>query len=109
MRSQRRAFSRLTAEHGILTADGSIGVLATGNLDQHVLRSILHAMPGGTWELVCHPGYCDRALEEAHTRLLASRDVERSALLEVIPEALRNDSELALTDFHQLGDRTSVP
>ena len=86
----------------MLTADGSIGVLATGNLDEHVLRSMLHAMPGGTWELVCHPGYSDRALEQAHTRLLASRETERSALLEVIPEALRNDPGLSLTDFHQV-------
>ncbi len=51
MRSQRRAFSRLTREHGMLTTDGSIGVLATGSLDEHVLRSILHAMPRvpGSW------------------------------------------------------------
>ncbi len=105
MRSQRRAFSKLTGEYGMLTADGSIGVLATGSLDEHVLRSMLHAMPGGTWELVCHPGYSDRALEQAHTRLVASRDTERSALLEVIPEALKNDPELSLIDFHQLGQR----
>ena len=89
----------------MLTADGSIGVLATGSLDEEVLRSLLQAMPEGTWELVCHPGYRDRALEQAHTRLLASRDTERSALLEVIPEALRNDPELSLIDFHQVGQR----
>jgi chitin disaccharide deacetylase len=103
MRSQRRAFSRLAAEHGILTTDGSIGVLATGSLDEQVLQSLFHAMPGGTWELVCHPGYCDRALEQTPTRLLASRDVERGALLNVVPEAVENDSELSLIDFHQLG------
>ncbi len=34
----------------------------------------------------------DRALEQAHTRLVASRETERSALLEVIPEAVRKDS-----------------
>ena len=81
MRSQRRAFSRLTEKYGMLTTDGSIGVLATGCLDEHVLRSMLQAMPGGTWELVCHPGYRDRALEQAHTRLVASRDTgtQRSA------------------------------
>jgi predicted glycoside hydrolase/deacetylase ChbG (UPF0249 family) len=105
MRSQRKAFLRLTKEHGMLTADGSIGVLATGCLDEKVLRSMLQAMPNGTWELVCHPGYRDRALEEAHTRLLASRETERSALLEVIPEAVRKDPELSLTDFHQVGQR----
>jgi predicted glycoside hydrolase/deacetylase ChbG (UPF0249 family) len=105
MRSQQRAFSRLTEKHGMLTADGSIGVLATGSLDADVLRSLLHAMPDGTWELVCHPGYHDRALEQAHTRLVASRDTERSSLLEVIPEALRKDAGLSLIDFHQVGQR----
>ena len=89
----------------MLTADGSIGVLATGCLDEQVLRSMLQAMPEGIWELVCHPGYSDRALEQAHTRLVASRERERSALLEVIPEAVRKDPELSLTDFHQVGQR----
>jgi predicted glycoside hydrolase/deacetylase ChbG (UPF0249 family) len=103
MRTQGRAFSRLTREHDMMTADGSMGLLATGVLDDSVLRSLLRAMPTGTWELVCHPGYSDRALEEARTRLRASREVERSALLAVIPEAIKNDSGLALIDFHQLG------
>jgi chitin disaccharide deacetylase len=104
MRTQGRAFSRLTREHDMMTADGSMGLLATGVLDDSVLRSLLRAMPTGTWELVCHPGYSDRALDEARTRLRASREVERSALLAVIPEAIKNDSGLALIDFHQLGD-----
>jgi chitin disaccharide deacetylase len=105
MRSQRRAFYGLTEQYGMLTADGSIGILATGSLDADVLRSLLHAMPDGTWELVCHPGYHDRALEQARTRLLASRDTERNALLEVIPEALRKDAGLSLIDFHQVAQR----
>jgi predicted glycoside hydrolase/deacetylase ChbG (UPF0249 family) len=104
MRTQGRAFTRLTREHGMITADGSMGLLATGVLDDSVLRSLLRAMPSGTWELVCHPGYSDRALDEARTRLRASREVERSALLAVIPEAIKSDSGLALIDFHQLGD-----
>jgi len=99
MGTQRRAFLRLTAEHGMLTTDGAVGVLATGRLDDAVLRDLIGAMPAGTWELVCHPGYSDRALRESRTRLLASRDVERAALLAVVPEAL---SELDLIDFHQL-------
>src|SRR3984957_10037503 len=102
MQTQRRSFFRLITEHGMMTADGAIGVLATGRLDDFVLRSLLQAMPGGTWELVCHPGYSDQALEQAHTRLLASRETERFALLDVIPEALRKESGLTLTDFHQL-------
>lgn len=103
MRTQRGAFQRLTTLHGMRTTDGSIGVLATGTLDERVLRSLLGAMPEGTWELVCHPGYCDRALEQAHTRLLASRDTERDALLAVIPEELRKNAGWQLIDFHELG------
>ena len=87
-----------------MTADGSIGLLATGILDDSVLRSLLQAMPEGTWELVCHPGYQDTALEQVRTRLRASRETERAALLEVIPDVLRSDSGLALIDFHQLGN-----
>jgi chitin disaccharide deacetylase len=102
MRTQGRAFTRLTKEHGMTTADGSMGLLATGVLNDSVLRDLLRAMPAGTWELVCHPGYSDRALDEARTRLRASREVERSALLAVIPEAIKSDSGLALIDFHQL-------
>jgi chitin disaccharide deacetylase len=107
MRSQQRAFRRLTKEHGMTSADGSIGLLATGILNDLVLRSLLHAMPEGTWELVCHPGYIDSALEQARTRLRASRETERSALLDVIPEALKNDSGMTLIDFHQLGQDRS--
>ena len=44
-------------------------------------------MPDGTWELVCHPGYNDATLQQERTRLLASREVERTALLETIPNA----------------------
>jgi chitin disaccharide deacetylase len=107
MRSQRKTFCRLTREHAMCTADGSIGLLATGVLDDAVLRSLLRAMPEGTWELVCHPGYIDSALEQARTRLRAARETERSALLAVIPEALRNDEELKLIDFHRLGSEGS--
>jgi chitin disaccharide deacetylase len=106
MGTQRRAFRRLTAQHGMTTADGSIGLLATGILNDAVLRSLLQAMPSGTWELVCHPGYNDAALDQARTRLRASRETERGALLEVIPEALKDDSSLALIDYHRLGDAT---
>jgi chitin disaccharide deacetylase len=103
MRTQRRGFSRLILKHGVMTTDGSIGLLATGILDAPVLRSLLQAMPPGTWELVCHPGFRDSALDQANTRLRASRETERSALLEVIPEAVRTDEGLALIDYHRLG------
>jgi len=87
LRSQSATFSQEVTSSGILTTDGAIGVLATGTLDAQTIENLLAAMPDGTWELVCHPGYNDAALQQQNTRLLASRDVERAALLETIPGA----------------------
>lgn len=87
LRSQSGAFIQEVNRSGLLTTDGAIGVLATGTLDAKTIRNLLATMPDGTWELVCHPGYNDADLQQANTRLLASRDVERTALLETIPHA----------------------
>jgi predicted glycoside hydrolase/deacetylase ChbG (UPF0249 family) len=82
LRLFRRYFLRAVRMAGLRTTNGALGVLATGTLDvPDVLRLFTH-MPPGTWELVCHPGYVDPALERAHTRLIATRETERTALLE---------------------------
>jgi len=98
--TQRNYFLAATEHIGMITTDGSLGVLATGSLDATTLRRILSAMPDGTWELVCHPGYLDAELHAAGTRLLASREAERAALLEVIPEIA--DRDVSLIHFGQL-------
>jgi hopanoid biosynthesis associated protein HpnK len=74
------AFRRTVAQAGFTTTDGAIGVLATGTLDAATVSSLLQAIPPGAWELVSHPGYNDDDLAHAHTRLLASREIERDAL-----------------------------
>jgi chitin disaccharide deacetylase len=102
LQARRHAFIRFVRSNGLSTTDGAAGVLATGTLDQETLRAILHAMPEGTWELVCHPGYQDDALGRVRTRLRASREIERTSLLEVLPKALAEDPELALIDFSQI-------
>jgi len=38
------------------------------------------SLPEGTWELVCHPGYCDRELRSVRTRLRESREQELRVL-----------------------------
>jgi hypothetical protein len=43
------------------------------------------AEAGATWELVCHPGYPDAALDKVRTRLRQSRAEEHAALLELLP------------------------
>jgi predicted glycoside hydrolase/deacetylase ChbG (UPF0249 family) len=65
----------------IRTTNGTVGISATGNLNQTTLQSVLDAMPNGTWEIVCHPGYNDADLDAITTRLRNTREVERDALL----------------------------
>jgi chitin disaccharide deacetylase len=95
-------FTRSVRQSGLATTDGTIGMLATGSLNQAALRSLLRAMPDGTWELVCHPGYRDEALEKVQTRLRASREVEREALLETIPPLCAREGTLELIDFRRV-------
>jgi predicted glycoside hydrolase/deacetylase ChbG (UPF0249 family) len=92
-----RQFLQRTKRAGLLTPNGVLGVIETGSLssdnhsDNHndnasLLRQTLAGLPEGTWEFVCHPGYCDSDLRAVHTRLLESRDQERLLLTS---EALR--------------------
>lgn len=76
-------FRSIVAEEGFATTYGSIGVLATGSLDPRTVASLLSNSPIGTFELVTHPGYNDSELARVNTRLLASREIERSALAAV--------------------------
>lgn len=102
LRVRRRAFMRLVSDAGLATTDGAIGVLATGILNTRTLRRLLSLMPQGTWELVCHPGYVDPALDRMRTRLRESRAIEREALVEVIPAHVQAHPEITLTHFGQL-------
>jgi chitin disaccharide deacetylase len=97
LRRLEPTFRRIVAEEGFTTTDGAVGVLATGSLNLVSLRTILSAMPEGTFELVSHPGYRDADLESANTRLLGSREIERNALM-----ALRELRGVELISFAQL-------
>jgi chitin disaccharide deacetylase len=99
LNTQRAYFLEATEHIGMVTTDGSLGVLATGSMTAETLRRTLNAIPEGTWELVCHPGYCDEDLKDAGTRLLESRDIEREALLEVVPEIA---TDVSLLHFGRL-------
>ncbi len=72
---------QILAQEGFVTTDGTIAMAGTGVLDAATLGSLLRNLPSGIWELVTHPGYNDADLARVRTRLRASRDIERSALL----------------------------
>ena len=88
----RRRFQASTpvASRRILTTGGTIGVSATGHLNSTTLDTLLRAMPSGTWELVCHPGYNDTDLDTITTRLRTERETELRALLAAFKKSSSN-------------------
>jgi predicted glycoside hydrolase/deacetylase ChbG (UPF0249 family) len=90
------------ADGSIRTCDGSIGISATGELNPVSLREILTALPEGTWELVCHLGWNDAELDRIPTRLRAHREIERAALLAVLPEILAQPNPPHLIHYGDL-------
>ena len=100
----RRSFlaSLHLQREAIATTDGTLGISATGQLNSLTLRRLLEPLPDGTWELVCHPGYNDPDLDRVATRLRSHREIERTALLAVVPEALSQPGAPSLIHYGDL-------
>jgi chitin disaccharide deacetylase len=95
-------FPRALKAEGMVSTDGTVGIAVTGLLDQHRLVRILEALPDGTWELVCHPGYSDFDLQAAGTRLTQSREIELSALTSAEAKKAIADREIELISYADL-------
>lgn len=80
LRKYRDSFQKRVKEIGMVTTDGSFGVVVTGALDEDLFRAIIGSIPDGTWEFVCHPGYNDAELGLVRTRLRESRVKELGVL-----------------------------
>ena len=76
----------------MITTDGTVGIVVTGALDEPLFKAIIGSLPEGTWELVCHPGYCDQEMRAVRTRLWESREQELRVLTST---AARNAVEAA--------------
>ncbi len=98
----RSQFLQEVDRAGMRTTAGVLGVLATGTLDASAIRRLLramerHARPGECYELVCHPGFHDAALDAQPTRLRRQRETERAALLEIIPAWAATNGNMLVT------------
>jgi chitin disaccharide deacetylase len=76
LRRLGRTFRSSVASAGMVTPDGTVGIVGTGAMDNRLFGSIMNCLPEGTWEFVCHPGYNDPDLNRIQTRLRESRVVE---------------------------------
>jgi hopanoid biosynthesis associated protein HpnK len=61
---------------GIATTDYFCGIAQTGELTVEGIKCLLQSLPEGTTEMMCHPGFMDKELEESATRLQDSRELE---------------------------------
>ena len=100
------AFHDLISEHGMAAPDGCIGVMETGFLDADLFRAMIQAvaeaLPEGTWEMVCHPGYADAELAAIRTRLRTARQVELQVLTSDEARFLLEKSGVELISYRDL-------
>jgi hopanoid biosynthesis associated protein HpnK len=102
LRGYHRQFRRMVADAGMVTTDGSFGVVSTGFLDADLFRAIASAIPEGTWEFVCHPGYVDDELNNVRTRLRQSREHELQILTSSEARKALADNGIELISFRDL-------
>ena len=102
LRTLAAKFRDVAKREGLVTPDGTLGIVVTGALDEKLFRAIAAAIPEGTWEFVCHPGYNDDDLKSVKTRLRQSRETELRVL--TMPEApqLLLDQGIALISYRDL-------
>jgi predicted glycoside hydrolase/deacetylase ChbG (UPF0249 family) len=80
LRRFARRFQSEVRASGLRTPDGCIGVYAPTFQSYEQMDHVLKALPEGTWELVCHPGYVDKSLDQINTSLRSSREAELQML-----------------------------
>jgi hopanoid biosynthesis associated protein HpnK len=97
-----RGWSRQLRRGGIACAEHSYGLTPTGFLDEELLRQILCRLPDGTSELMCHPGFVDKALKQTPTRLLEQREIEYQALTRPGIKLLAKELGIQLINYGDL-------
>lgn len=95
-------FRRAVQEAGMITPDGTLGIVATGALDQQLFRCMVENLSEGTWEFVCHPGYNDAELQSLRTRLRASRERELQVLTSTATRELLAANGIDLISYRDL-------
>jgi hopanoid biosynthesis associated protein HpnK len=102
LRGLARQFREAVEQAGIATPDGTLAIVATGSLNERLLRLMVENLPDGTWELVCHPGYNDTDLQGVRTRLRESREQELRILTSSSTRDLLAANGVEIVSFREL-------
>jgi predicted glycoside hydrolase/deacetylase ChbG (UPF0249 family) len=95
-------FRRVLARYNLRSTDHFAGFRLTGVFDSSQLTSLIQALPDGTTEFMCHPGFCTAELRGARTRLKESREQELRALIDEGVRAALDRNGVALSYYRDL-------
>jgi len=84
---------------GIASTDYFCGIAQTGELTIEGMKCLLQNLPEGTTEMMCHPGFMDKELEESATRLQDSRELEVQILTDPDIRNLVASQGIRLIDY----------
>jgi chitin disaccharide deacetylase len=90
------------SQRGCRTTDYFAGFQLTGYLRTTELIQLLHSLPEGLTEFMCHPGYCTDELRSCKTRLKESRAQELAALIAPEVRAAMRASGIQLVRYRDL-------
>jgi hopanoid biosynthesis associated protein HpnK len=101
LRSFAKQFREAVQQAGMFTPDGTLAIVATGTLNERLLRLMIENLPEGTWELVCHPGYNDADLKAVRTRLREAREEELRILTSPATRDLIRANGVEIVSFRE--------
>jgi predicted glycoside hydrolase/deacetylase ChbG (UPF0249 family) len=102
MSLMRARFTRVLARHGCRSTNHFSGFSQTGHYDARHLVALIHALPEGSTEFMCHPGHCGDDLRAARTRLKDSRQRELAALTDPAVRAALREAGVRLASYRDL-------
>jgi predicted glycoside hydrolase/deacetylase ChbG (UPF0249 family) len=90
------------AARGCRSTDHFAGFQITGRYTAADLARLIRALPEGSTEFMCHPGFCTDELRAAPTRLKESREKELLALTSTEVRAALHESGVELVSYRAL-------
>src|SRR5579872_3348222 len=102
MRIMSGRFRSALARHHCRSTDWFAGFKLTGSYGGQDLINVIHALPEGMTEFMCHPGRCGDELRSARTRLKESREEELRALTAPEVRAALAEAGVTLVNFREL-------
>jgi chitin disaccharide deacetylase len=100
----RSRFHRVLADRHCRTTDHFVGFQLTGRFRAPELVQLIHHLPDGTTEFMCHPGHCRAELRNAATRLKESREQELLALISPEARQALANSQVQLVNYRVLSE-----